>query len=683
MSMYRAEHPNPQFERDNYECLNGTWDFCYGKVGGKENCALDLKIEVPFCPESEMSGIHNTDFITDCVYSREIDVKQSDLDGRLVLHFGAVDYKAEVYVNGVKAGEHEGGYTAFEIEITAFVKVGKNRITVAVHDDINENVPSGKQSRKSQSFGCFYTRATGIWQTVWLERTPKAYIKQVKFYPNIADVTVKVELITEGNAPTEINVYCGGKQVGKATGDGYYRHEYVIQLTEKHLWSIGCGEIYDVFIKFGEDEVKSYFGLRSVEYKNGQFLLNGKSVFQRLVLDQGYYPTSVYTATSVEDIRFDILSAWKLGFNGLRLHQKVFDQRYLYECDRLGVMVWGEYASWGVRYEDLNALGTFIAEWTETVEQHFNHPSIVTWCPLNEAWNNLDDDGKERDIRFIESVYQTTKMIDPTRPCVDVSGGYHGKYTDLFDFHCYHGAEEITGYIEAIENRGKLVMDTLYGKSAENEGAVWNGETPLHASEYGGVAYKKDGKPDIDKLKNTLVGWQYFAEEHNLLYTLFTDNHDQPHFIERGGYDGTNRYEVATMYATMFYLLKGIPFIYQGQEFGTLDPHYDDISDYDDIETINYYNDHKGDTDIIEKINVGSRDNTRRPMCWDNTKNYGFSFADTTWIKLHSRGREVNLENDRKSEKSVFEFYKKLLALRNGSDAIKYGKFEDITKDNG
>ena len=387
--MYRAEHPNPQFERDNYECLNGPWDFCYGKVGGKENCALDLKIEVPFCPESEMSGIHNTDFITDCVYSREIDVKQSDLDGRLVLHFGAVDYKAEVYVNGVKAGEHEGGYTAFEIEITAFVKVGKNRITVAVHDDINENVPSGKQSRKSQSFGCFYTRATGIWQTVWLERTPKAYIKQVKFYPNIADVTVKVELITEGNAPTEINVYCGGKQVGKATGDGYYRHEYVIQLTEKHLWSIGCGEIYDVFIKFGEDEVKSYFGLRSVEYKNGQFLLNGKSVFQRLVLDQGYYPTSVYTATSVEDIRFDILSAWKLGFNGLRLHQKVFDQRYLYECDRLGVMVWGEYASWGVRYEDLNALGTFIAEWTETVEQHFNHPSIVTWCPLNEAWNNL------------------------------------------------------------------------------------------------------------------------------------------------------------------------------------------------------------------------------------------------------------------------------------------------------
>ena len=222
--MYRAEHPNPQFERENYDCLNGPWEFSYGNVHGRENVALnDLTIEVPFCPESELSGIHNTDFITDCVYSREIEVRESDLDGRLVLHFGAVDYKAEVYVNGIKAGEHEGGYTAFETEITPFVKVGKNRITVAVHDDITENVPSGKQSRKRESFGCFYTRVTGIWQTVWLERTPKAYVKSVKFYPNIINGSVKVELITEGKAATSITVYCDGKVMGKAEGEGYYR----------------------------------------------------------------------------------------------------------------------------------------------------------------------------------------------------------------------------------------------------------------------------------------------------------------------------------------------------------------------------------------------------------------------------------------------------------------------------
>ena len=190
-------------------------------------------------------------------------------------------------------------------------------------------------------------------------------------------------------------------------------------------------------------------------------------------------------------------------------------------------------------------------------------------------------------------------------------------------------------------------------------------------------------KPDIDKLKNTLVKWQYFTEENNLLYTLFTDNHDQPHFIDRGGYDGKNRYEVATMYATMFYLLKGIPFIYQGQEFGTLDPHYDDIADFNDIETINYYNDHKEDCDILDRINVGSRDNARRPLCWNNTKNYRFSTADKTWIKLHSQGKEINLENDRKSDKSVFAYYQKLLALRNASAVVKYGKFADLTIDDG
>lgn len=507
--MYRFEHPNPQMERNNYECLNGTWEFSYGNVHGRENVALnDLTIEVPFCPESELSGIHNTDFITDCVYSREIEVRESDLDGRLVLHFGAVDYKAEVYVNGIKAGEHEGGYTAFEIEITPFVKVGKNRITVAVHDDIFDNVPSGKQSKKRESFGCFYTRVTGIWQTVWLERTPKAYVKSVKFYPDIINGSVKVELITEGKAATFITVYCDGKVMGKAEGDGYYRHEYKIQLAETHLWEVGNGNLYEVVIKFGDDQVKSYFGLRTVAYKNGKFLLNGKSVFQRLVLDQGYYPKGLYTAQSVDELRQDILYAQALGFNGLRLHQKVFDQRYLYECDRLGVMVWCEYASWGIRNEDLDALGAFMREWTETVEQYFNHPSIVTWCPLNEAWNSLEDDGKERDIRFIESVYKTTKILDPTRPCVDVSGGFHGKYTDLFDFHCYHNAEEIRGYLQDVA-RGKLTMDTLYGKNAQKEGAVWDGLTATHASEYGGVAYSTDGEV------NGLQGFMPCVQEQN------------------------------------------------------------------------------------------------------------------------------------------------------------------------
>ena len=190
----------------------------------------------------------------------------------------------------------------------------------------------------------------------------------------------------------------------------------------------------------------------------------------------------------------------------------------------------------------------------------------------------------------------------------------------------------------------------------------------------------------IDEIRDILVKWQNFTQKHNLLYTLFTDNHDNAHYISRLGNDGNLRYECATMYATMFYLLKGIPFIYQGQEFGTPDPHYDNLQDFDDVETFNFYASNKDETPrekLIEMINYGGRDNVRRPVCWDNTKNYGFSISDNTWIKLHSRGAEVNLENDKNSENSVFEFYKKILALRNGSKAAKYGLFNDITGGSG
>jgi len=482
---YRTEHPNPQFQRDHYECLNGKWGF---RTAAAET---PQEIEVPFCPESALSGIGRTELMTDCVYTREIGVLPEDLQGRLFLHFGAVDYFAEVYINGRKAGSHIGGYTAFAVEITPFVKVGTNTIEVRVHDDVRENTPSGKQVKEEVSHGCFYTRTTGIWQTVWLERTPEEYVRSVKFYPDAENCRVKAELITEGKGHTEIVVSYRGREVGRAEGDGYYRQTFDIALNEKHLWECGNGRLYDVSVKFGADEVKSYFGLRDVRYAGKKFLLNGKSVFQRLVLDQGYYADGIYTAPSVGTMQRDIGLAMALGFNGARLHQKVFEQRFLYECDRAGYMVWGEYASWGVKYEHLDALGRFIGEWREAVEQNFNHPSIITWCPLNEVWEDLGDKGKERDIRFPEAVYAVTKLLDPTRPCVDASGGHHGRYTDLFDFHCYHAPEEISLYLKAIETRQELIMDTVYSPLPES-GAVYNGTLPLNVSEYGGVAYIAD-----------------------------------------------------------------------------------------------------------------------------------------------------------------------------------------------
>lgn len=487
--MYRTEYPNPQFQRADFKSLNGPWEFELGGGAGRINAPLTGRIEVPFCPEATLSGIGKTDFINNCVYSRLIQVEPEDLTGRLVLHFGAVDYEAAVYVNGQHITTHVGGYTAFEADITPAVHLGENRITVMVHDDMREHVPSGKQSRKRQSFGCFYTRTTGIWQSVWLERTPKAYIKSVRFFLDIESCSVRVELETEGSGPAKVQVFFDGKNMGEAGGEMAFRHSFTVPLAEKHLWELGRGNLYQVQLSFGEDRVKSYFGLRKVEYEGRNFLLNGRRVFQRLVLDQGYYVGGIYTAPTVELMRQDISRAMELGFNGARLHQKVFEQRFLYECDRAGYMVWGEFPSWGVEYEKLDFLGRFISEWSEAVEQYFNHPAIITWCPLNEAWSNLLDQRKVRDVRFVESVYAVTKTMDPTRPCVDTSGGYHGRYTDVFDFHCYGPEEELDACLSKLEQEDLLTVDTLYPPDSAQEQIQCPEEIPVHASEFGGIAY--------------------------------------------------------------------------------------------------------------------------------------------------------------------------------------------------
>lgn len=527
--MYRSEHPNPQFERGYYFSLNGSWEFAVGRGEDRLNAPLPGRIEVPFCPQSEMSGVGITDFMDDCVYSRLIEVSEEDLAGRLVLHFGAVDYEAKVYVNGQYVTSHVGGYTAFEADITGSVHPGENRITVTVHDDMRENIPSGKQTRKQRSFGCFYTRTTGIWQSVWLERTPAVYLKRVYFTPDIEECAVKVEVETEGCAPVHIQVFYQGRRVGEAHGEAAFRRSFRIPLTEKHLWELGEGNLYDVEISLGEDHVRSYFGLREVKYQGRKFLLNGKSVFQRLVLDQGYYAESIYTAPSVEAMRQDIERGMELGFNGARLHQKVFEQRFLYECDRMGYMVWGEFPSWGVEYEKLDFLGRFISEWSETVEQYFNHPSIITWCPLNEAWSNLLDNRKVRDVRFVESVYMVTKTLDDTRPCVDTSGGYHGKYTDVFDFHCYGPQQELDHCLERLEQEDLLTVETLYPPESAQEDILCRGEIPVNASEYGGIAYSGDGcaKRDVSLREDKA---EAIAEEEGWGYSICSDEQT---FVER------------------------------------------------------------------------------------------------------------------------------------------------------
>lgn len=468
--------PNPLKRRDAYTELADGWEFSLDGVRWQA-------IRVPYCPQSRLSGIEYTDFIPRCFY--RLSFQKPWTTERTVLHFGAVDYRAVVSVNGSYIGSHVGGYTPFEFDITDVLHDGENLLELTVYDE-NRDIPFGKQSYRKHSFGCFYTRTTGIWQPVWLENRPQAHIRDFYFYPDAHNGAVDIELISSGKGTYRVDVSYEGKTVGSARADMAYKTRIHVPLAETHLWEPGQGRLYDVRLTFGDDVVHSYFGLRNVAYCGDAFLLNGREVFQRLVLDQGYYPEGIYTAPDEEAMRQDIRNGMRLGFNGARLHQKVFDPRYLYECDRAGYMVWGEYPSWGIDYAVLDGLGTFLEQWQEAIKRDFNHPSIILWCPLNEVWGAWEDPQKLPDIRFVETVYDVTKRIDPTRPCVDASGGYHGKHTDLYDFHCYESAEKLHEYLQRWQQAQTLDVPLLNRNGVTTD---YRPGQPVNISECGGFAF--------------------------------------------------------------------------------------------------------------------------------------------------------------------------------------------------
>lgn len=497
----RPEHPNPQFYRENWKNLNGEWEFEVDySVSGRDRKLYKSEklkgvINVPFCPESELSGVENKEFLNSVWYRREIELSKDELAGKLVLHFGAVDYESFLYINGVFVGSHKGGYSSFSFDISAFSKPGKNTISLCAIDDIRDPlVPRGKQSEKYYSHACDYTRTTGIWQTVWLEFLPHDHIESVKFYPDILNSKLHIKAMLEGKGEFEAKAFYEGKPVGQARA--YSKGgllDLSLTLEELHLWEPGQGRLYDLELSFCEDKVKSYFGMRQIALEDGKFLLSGKSVFQRLVLDQGFYQTGIYTAPSDDDLRKDIELSMAAGFNGARLHEKVFEPRFLYHCDKMGYMVWGEYPNWGLDYSNPAAVHSILPEWCEVLNRDFNHPSIIGWCPFNETW---DYEGRRQNDDLLRLVYESTKLLDPTRPCIDTSGNYHVK-TDIYDVHDYEQDPKIfKEHYDLLEEDG-----VLFDKVNVNEGKVrqlYNGE-PVFLSEYGGILWSP-GKTD---------GWGY------------------------------------------------------------------------------------------------------------------------------------------------------------------------------
>lgn len=492
-----SRHPNPQFERENWVSLNGSWDF--GFLRAKRNhkfmnekqvslfykkADTKYKINVPFCMESTLSGIGCTDFIQTVWYQKQVSI--SDFE-RVFIHIGAADYKTTLLVNGKIVGSHMGGYTSFSFEITDFVSKGNNEIFIICEDDTrNSLIPSGKQSERKNSYGCCYTRTTGIWQNVYIEYAPKNYIKSFKIYPDINQKNVTVEFALKGKENLLCTAVYEGKIVGTASVNNASGNMLIqIPLDEIHLWQLGEGNIYDLEISFGNDKIKSYFGMRSIQLDGFRFLLNGKSVFQRLVLDQGYYRKGIYTAENDDELIRDIELSMALGFNGARLHQKVFDPRFLYFCDLKGYMVWGEYANWGIDYSNPKMLAIFIKEWTEALERDFNHPSIIGWCPFNETW---DYKKRKQYDPLISTVYDFTKAYDTTRPCIDTSGNFHTK-TDIYDVHDYRfDTEKFKASFDRLMSDNELYEHVLL----DNPGRQKYGGEPVFVSEYGGIKWETD-----------------------------------------------------------------------------------------------------------------------------------------------------------------------------------------------
>lgn len=518
----RFEHPDPQSERAAWLNLNGEWDFEFDFGNSKKESGIierkdwETKIIVPFCPESKLSGIEHTDFIPAVWYRRSFDITAAQLEGNVLLHFGAVDYETTVYINGKNAGSHKGGYASFKFNITEYLVEGKNEIIVHAVDDIrNPLVPRGKQSQLLKSHGCDYTRTTGIWQTVWLEFVPKAYIKSFKLFPDYVNGIIGISAVVEGEGKFTASASYEGKAMGSFSKAAKSTITGEIKLDEIHLWEVGCGRLYDLELTFGEDKVKSYFGLRNIKLDDYKFLINGKSVFQRLVLDQGFYPDGIYTAPNDEALENDIKISMAVGFNGARLHQKVFEKRFLYHCDRLGYIVWGEYGNWGLDWSNQAALAAMLPEWCECVERDFNHPSIIGWCPFNETW---DIDGRKQYDEVISTIYKVTKHMDETRPCIDTSGNFH-TITDIYDVHDYE-----QDYHVFKENYDKLMTEGIfYERFPERQ--MYSGKGCAWISEYGGLQWSRGDRGDAWGYGNAPKTKEELIERYAGLTNALLDNY--------------------------------------------------------------------------------------------------------------------------------------------------------------
>lgn len=504
-------YPRPMLRRQHWMSLNGPWRFAFDD---ELLCRVPadvkhwpLTIEVPFAPECERSGIADRGFHRACWYQRDFEFDAPRDGSHVLLHFGAIDYLSRVWVNDVPVAEHEGGHTPFAADISfALAASGKQRVTVWAEDDPHDlEKPRGKQDWRLEPHGIWYPRTTGIWQTVWLERVPRAYVSTLRWTPNVErwelalhaftagalleNLRIAVRLSARGQVLADDSYHVVGSEVHRRIGlsdPGIddYRNEL--------LWSPERPTLIDARVTLlheGEviDELQSYTALRSIGVQREKILLNGRPYNMRLVLDQGYWPETLMTAPSSAALRRDVELAKAMGFNGVRKHQKIEDPLYLYWADVLGLLVFGEMPS-AYRFTT-KSVKRLLREWTEALERDASHPCVVIWVPFNESWGvpELSTLSAHRDA--VASFYHLTKTLDPSRLVIG-NDGWESSATDIIGIHDYDSDPTHLRTRYGPEVKSQEVVDRRWsgGRILTLDGYPHRGQ-PICLSEFGGIAY--------------------------------------------------------------------------------------------------------------------------------------------------------------------------------------------------
>ena len=508
----RPEHPRPDFQRDDWMNLNGVWQFAFDDedAGRREKWyqpghAFGRKILVPFAYQTAKSGIGPTDEIHPVLwYRREAEIPADMAGKRILLHFGAVDFETDVYVNGELAGSHRGGYTPFHLDITRLLREGENDLCLRVEDRPDCTQPRGKQYWERGLRACWYTPVSGIWQTVWLEAVGEIALDAVRITPDFDrhQCTAEIELDADPAAPVEIELALSfeGRLVRTLRMETPARRttipvDLIVSgcLEPMRVWSPERPNLYDVTVilrRGGEalDRVQTYFGVRKVEVRKGKVYLNNCPLYQRLVLDQGYWPDTLLTPPSDEAIQEDIRQTLAFGYNGARKHQKLEDPRYYYWADRMGLLVWGEVPA---AYEfSAGTIQNLQETLTGFILRDYNHPCLIAWVPLNESWGVRQIWTDPRQQAVARMLYQTAKALDGTR-LVSSNDGWEQVETDICALHDY--AAEGAVIASHFASREEVETHTCDCRPCYAQGVQPTGEEAFLVTEYGGIAFSNIG----------------------------------------------------------------------------------------------------------------------------------------------------------------------------------------------